>query len=51
MSDEQHKDEEIEVEAHTRRGVNDEPVEDETEDEVEAHIRKAMPRKGMPRKG
>jgi hypothetical protein len=46
MSDEQRKDEETEVEAHTRRGVNDEPTENETDDEVEAHVRKAMPRKG-----
>ena len=29
MSDEQRKDEEAEVEAHTRHAVNDEPAEDE----------------------
>lgn len=50
MSDELRKDEDTEVEAHTRRGVHDEPAEDETEDEVEAHVRKAMPRKALPRK-
>ncbi|HZT86143.1 MAG TPA: hypothetical protein VE984_12120 [Gaiellaceae bacterium] len=51
MSDEQHKGEEPEVEAHTRHGVNDEPAEDETEDEVEAHVRQAQPRQGLPRQG
>lgn len=51
MSDELHKDEETEVEAHSRRGVNEEPAEDDSDDEVEAHIRKALPRKGLPRKG
>jgi hypothetical protein len=50
MSDEQRRDEDPEVEAHTRRGVNEEPAEDETENEVEAHVRKAMPRKATPRK-
>jgi len=51
MSDELRKDEDTEVEAHTRRGVQDEPAEDETDDEVEAHMpRKAMPRKALPRK-
>jgi hypothetical protein len=44
MSDEQRKDEETEVEAHNRHAVNDEPAEDETEDEVEAHVRKSSPR-------
>jgi len=49
MSDEQHKDEE--VEAHRRHLVNDEPAaEGETDDEVEAHVRKALPRKNLPRK-
>ena len=50
MSDEQYKGEDPEVEAHSRRAVNEEPAEDETEDEVEAHVRKAMPRKATPRK-
>jgi hypothetical protein len=49
MSDEQRKDEEIEVEAHHRHLAHDEPTE-ETEDEVEAHIRHAMPKKSMPKK-
>jgi hypothetical protein len=46
MSDEQRKDEETEVEAHRRHlGANDEPTDEaETEDEVEAHVRKASPR-------
>jgi hypothetical protein len=45
MSDEQRKDEEAEVEAHSRHAVNDEPAaEEETEDEVEAHVRKSQPR-------
>ena len=39
MSDEQRKDDEIEVEGHvTRHGANDEPADDD-ENEVEAHIR------------
>jgi hypothetical protein len=47
MSDEQRKDEETEVEAHSpRHGANDEPA----DDEVEAHVRKGMPRKDSPRK-
>ena len=38
MSDEQRKDEEIEVEAHTNRaGANDEPGA-EADDEIEAHV-------------
>jgi hypothetical protein len=42
MSDEQRKDEETEVEAHRRHlGANEEPSDEgETEDEVEAHVRK-----------
>ena len=37
MSDENRKDEETEIEAHTHRaGVNDEPAEDV--DEIEAHV-------------
>lgn len=45
MSDEPRKDEDTEVEAHNRHAVNEEPTEDaETEDEVEAHVRKASPR-------
>jgi hypothetical protein len=51
MSDELRKDEDTEVEAHTRLHVNEEPAEDETEDEVEAHMpRKALPRTALPRK-
>ncbi len=46
MSDEQRKDEETEVEGHGRKLENIEPTdENETDDEVEAHVRKAMPRK------
>jgi hypothetical protein len=46
MSDEQRKEKDTEVEAHTQHV--DEPAED---DEVEAHLpRKAQPRKGLPRK-
>lgn len=51
MSDEQRKDEEAEVEAHRRASANTEPSDEaDSDDEVEAHIRKAMPRKAMPRK-
>jgi hypothetical protein len=39
MSDEQRKDEETEVEGHSRRFANDEPS-DETDDDVEAHVRR-----------
>jgi hypothetical protein len=46
MSDEQRKDEDAEVEGHSRRYENLEPkAEGEEDDEVEAHVRKAMPRK------
>ena len=45
MSDEQRKDEETEVEGHVRHAANDEPSDEtETEDEVEAHVRKSQPR-------
>ena len=44
MSDEQRKDEEAEVEAHRRHLENEEPAEDEADDEVEAHVRKAQPK-------
>jgi hypothetical protein len=38
MSDEQRRDEETEIEAHTHRaGANDEPAE-EADDEIEAHV-------------
>ncbi len=38
MSDEQRRDDEIEVEGHSARpGENDEPIED-AEDEFEAHV-------------
>ncbi len=50
MSDEQRKDEESEVEAHTRLGVNIEPAaEGEDESEVEAHVRMASVRLDSPR--
>jgi hypothetical protein len=50
MSDEHRKDEDTEVEAHSRKFVNDEPTEDETEDEVEGHVRKYSPKKYQPKK-
>jgi hypothetical protein len=42
MSDEQRRDEETEVEAHTNKaGLNDEPREDaDLDDEVEGHVHK-----------
>ena len=50
MSDEQRKGEEPEVEAHSRHAVNIEPVaEEEDENEVEAHVRKANVRMDSPR--
>jgi hypothetical protein len=52
MSDEQRKNEEPEVEGHSRQHLYDEPAEDETEDEVEAHMpRQGLPRQGLPRQG
>ncbi len=49
MSDEQRKDE-TEVEGHVRHPANIEPSDEgETEDEVEAHVRKSSPRKDSPR--
>jgi hypothetical protein len=54
MSDEQRSHEDTEVEAHSRRAVNDEPAEaetdDEADDEVEAHVRKANVRMDSPKK-
>jgi hypothetical protein len=54
MSDEQRNHEDTEVEAHSRRAVNDEPAEaetdDEADDEVEAHVRKANVRMDSPKK-
>jgi hypothetical protein len=47
MSDEQRKDEEVEVEGHVRHPASEEPsdeAETETEDEVEGHVRKSTPR-------
>jgi hypothetical protein len=45
MSDEQRKDEDTEVEGHVRHPANTEPSDEgETDDEVEAHVRKASPR-------
>ena len=50
MSDEQRKEEETEVEAHSRHAVNIEPAaEEEDENEVEAHVRKANVRMDSPR--
>lgn len=50
MSDELRKDEEPEVEAHMpRKAANIEPH-DEGDDEVEAHVRKALPKKSLPKK-
>ena len=50
MSDEQRKGEEPEVEAYSRHAVNIEPVaEEEDENEVEAHVRKANVRMDSPR--
>jgi len=50
MSDEQRKGEEPEVEAHSRHAVNIEPAaEEEDENEVEAHVRKANVRMDSPR--
>ena len=50
MSDEQRKGEEPEVEAHRRHAVNIEPAaEEEDENEVEAHVRKANVRMDSPR--
>ena len=48
MSDEQRKDEETEVEGHGHK--LDANIEPDAEDEVEAHVRKSMPRKSSPRK-
>jgi hypothetical protein len=51
MSDEQRKDEETEVEAHSPRHASprhaaniEPPKEGEDNDEVEAHVRKSQPR-------
>jgi hypothetical protein len=51
MSDEQRKDEDAEVEGHARSThATDEPSDEaESEDEVEAHVRKMSPRKANPR--
>jgi hypothetical protein len=53
MSDEQRKDGEGEVEGHVRSGhMTDEPrdeTETETDDEVEAHVRKSNVRHGNVR--
>ncbi|HZT86144.1 MAG TPA: hypothetical protein VE984_12125 [Gaiellaceae bacterium] len=52
MSEEQRKGDEPEVEAHTRHGVNIEPAaEDDDDNEVEAHMRKANMRLDSPRQG
>ena len=57
MSDEQRKDEEAEVEAHRRHGgggnqMTSEPTDAETEsdDEVEAHVRRLSARLDSPRR-
>jgi hypothetical protein len=50
MSDEQRKDEEAEVEAHSKHAVSIEPAaEGEDDNEVEAHVRKANVRMDSPR--
>ena len=50
MSDEQRKGEEPEVEGHVRHPVTVEPnAEDEDDNEVEAHVRKANVRMDSPR--
>jgi hypothetical protein len=50
MSDEQRKDEETEVEGHARHAENDEAAaEDEDENDVEAHVRRANVRMDSPR--
>jgi hypothetical protein len=52
MSEEQRKDEEAEVEGHTRHPMTDEPREEgETDDDVEAHVRKGNVRHGNVRHG
>ena len=38
MSDEQRKDEELEVETHRKRAANDEPSDEGQDDEVEGHL-------------
>ena len=45
MSDEQRKDEELEVEAHSKKLAYDEPTAEgeSDDDEVEAHVKKAKP--------
>jgi hypothetical protein len=49
MSDEQHRDEEPEVEAHSRQHLYDDPAADEDDDEVEAHVRMSNVRMDSPR--
>jgi hypothetical protein len=39
------KNEDLDVEGHVKKSVTDEPTEATDEDEVEAHVRKALPRK------
>ena len=39
------KNEELDVEGHAKKAVNQEPADDKDDDEVEAHVRKASPRK------
>lgn len=49
--DEEHKAEEPEVEAHTKGGVNLEPAAEQDDDnDVVAHVRKANVRMDLPRK-
>lgn len=51
MPDDEHKGEEPEVEAHTRRAVNIEPAaEGDDDNDFEAHVRKANVRMDLPRK-
>jgi hypothetical protein len=39
------KNEDLDVEGHIKKAVTDEPTEAGDDDEVEAHVRKASPRK------
>jgi hypothetical protein len=49
MSDEQRKDEDVEVEGHAKHAEHDEPAEGEDENDVEAHVRRANVRMDSPR--
>jgi hypothetical protein len=50
MSDEQRKDEDVEVEGHVRSNrIADEPADENEDDDVEAHVRKSNVRHGNVR--